>query len=40
MTVLMAASAALPATILGIFLALLQVFGGRAVKSAILGYLF
>ena len=40
MTVLMAASAALPATILGIFLALLQVFGGRPVKSAILGYLF
>jgi hypothetical protein len=40
MTVLMAASAVAPATLLGILLALLQVFGGRPLRSAILGYLF
>jgi His/Glu/Gln/Arg/opine family amino acid ABC transporter permease subunit len=40
MTVLMAASAVVPATVLGILLALLQVFRGRLVQSAILGYLF
>ena len=40
MTVLMATSAALPATILGVLLSLLHVFGGRLLRSAILGYLF
>jgi len=40
MTLLMATSAALPATILGVMLALLNVFGGRLTRSAILGYLF
>jgi His/Glu/Gln/Arg/opine family amino acid ABC transporter permease subunit len=40
MTVLMAASAALPATILGVLLSLLHIFGGRLVRSTILGYLF
>ena len=40
MTVLMATSAAVPATVLGVLLALLQVFGGRLVQSAIIGYLF
>jgi polar amino acid transport system permease protein len=40
MTALMAASAALPATVLGVALALMQVFGGRLVQSAIIGYVF
>ena len=40
MTVLMATSAVVPATILGVTLSLLQVFGGRLLRSAILGYLF
>jgi His/Glu/Gln/Arg/opine family amino acid ABC transporter permease subunit len=40
MTVLMATSAAVPATVLGVLIALLQVFGGRLVQSAIIGYLF
>ena len=40
MTVLMATSAVVPATILGVLLSLLQVFGGRLLRSAILGYLF
>ena len=40
MTVLMATSAVVPATVLGVLLALLQVFGGRLVQSAIIGYLF
>ena len=40
MTVLMAASAVVPATLLGILLALMHVFGGRLLRSALLGYLF
>jgi His/Glu/Gln/Arg/opine family amino acid ABC transporter permease subunit len=40
MTVLMATSAMVPATLLGVLLALLQVFGGWLLRSAILGYLF
>ena len=40
MTVLMATSAAVPATIFGVLLALLHIFGGRLMRSAILGYLF
>ena len=40
MTLLMAASAAVPATILGVLFALLQVFAGRLTRSAIIGYLF
>jgi polar amino acid transport system permease protein len=40
MTVLMATSAVVPATILGVLLALVNIFGGRLMRSAILGYLF
>src|SRR5689334_1914156 len=40
MTLLMAASSVVPATILGILLALAQVFGGYLVRSAVVGYLF
>src|SRR5437868_10365627 len=40
MTVLMAATAVLPATILGVMLALLQVFGNRLLRAAIIAYLF
>jgi His/Glu/Gln/Arg/opine family amino acid ABC transporter permease subunit len=40
MTVLMAASAVVPATFLGILLALSSVFGSRLMRSAIVGYLF
>jgi His/Glu/Gln/Arg/opine family amino acid ABC transporter permease subunit len=40
MTVRMATSAAVPATVLGVLLAPVQVFGGRLVQSAIIGYLF
>jgi polar amino acid transport system permease protein len=40
MTLLMAASAAVPATILGVLLALLQIFAGRLTRSVIVGYLF
>ena len=40
MTVLMATSAALPATVLGVLLALMQVFSSRLVQSAIICYLF
>lgn len=40
MTVLMAAASVVPATILGIGIALVQVFGGRFVRSCVLGYLF
>ena len=40
MTVLMASSAVVPATVLGVFFALLHIFGGRLARSAILGYLF
>ena len=35
MTVLMAATAVVPATIFGLVLALLQVFGNRAVRAAV-----
>ena len=40
MTVLMATSSVVPATILGVLLALLNIFGGRLMRSAMLGYLF
>jgi His/Glu/Gln/Arg/opine family amino acid ABC transporter permease subunit len=40
MTVLMAATAVVPATILGVVLALLQVFGNRALRAAVVAYLF
>ena len=40
MTVLMAASAVVPATAFGILLALAQVFGNRFARSAVVGYLF
>ena len=40
MTVLMATSAVVPATILGILLALSYIFGSRVMRSAIIGYLF
>ena len=40
MTLLMAAAAVVPATLVGILLALVQVFGNRFARSAIVGYLF
>jgi polar amino acid transport system permease protein len=40
MTVLMAATAVVPATMLGVLLALLQVFGNRAVRAAVIACLF
>jgi His/Glu/Gln/Arg/opine family amino acid ABC transporter permease subunit len=40
MTALMAATSVIPATILGVLLALLQVFGNRAVRAGIVAYLF
>ncbi len=40
MTVLMAVSAVVPATLFGILLALVQVFGGNFIRSIVLGYLF
>lgn len=40
MTVLMASAAVLPATALGVLLALMQVFGKRAVRGAVIAYLF
>src|SRR5260370_9197138 len=40
MTVLMATCAVVPATIVGVLLALLHIFGGRLMRPAILGYLF
>ncbi len=40
MTVLMAATAVVPATMLGVLLALLQVFGNRAMRAAVIAYLF
>ena len=40
MTLLMAAAAVVPATFVGILLALVQVFGNRFARSAIVGYLF
>ncbi len=40
MTLLMAVVAIVPATLLGIVLALLQIFGKRLARSAVMGYLF
>ncbi len=40
MTLLMAASAIVPATLCGILLALAQVFGNRFARSAVVAYLF
>src|SRR6516164_11539800 len=40
MTVLMAVTAAVPATILGVLLALLQVFGNRILRAGVIAYLF
>ena len=40
MTLLMAASAIVPATILGVLLALVQVFGNQYVRFVVVGYLF
>ncbi|MDR3538296.1 MAG: amino acid ABC transporter permease [Acetobacteraceae bacterium] len=40
MTLLMASAAVVPATLLGVLLALVQVFGRRAARSAVLAYLF
>ena len=40
MTLLMAAASVVPATILGVAIALVQVFGGRFVRSLVLAYLF
>ena len=40
MTVLMAVTAAVPATILGVLLALLQVFGNRVLRAGVIAYLF
>src|SRR5437763_12066195 len=40
MTVLMAATAVVPATIFGLVLALLQVFGNRVLRAAVVAYLF
>jgi His/Glu/Gln/Arg/opine family amino acid ABC transporter permease subunit len=40
MTLLMAGSSIIPATICGILLALAQVFGGQYVRSIVVGYLY
>lgn len=40
MTMLVAAAAVIPATVLGIVLALLQIFGGRIVRAGVVAYLF
>jgi polar amino acid transport system permease protein len=40
MTLLMASAAVVPATLLGVGLALVQVFGRRIAKSAVIAYLF
>jgi polar amino acid transport system permease protein len=40
MTVLMATTSVVPATILGVLLALLQVFGNRALRTAVIAYVF
>jgi His/Glu/Gln/Arg/opine family amino acid ABC transporter permease subunit len=40
MTALVAAAAVIPATVLGVLLALLQVFGGRLVRGGVVAYLF
>jgi len=40
MTALVAAAAVIPATVLGMVLALLQIFGGRVVRGGVVVYLF
>jgi len=40
MTALVAAASVIPATMLGLLLALLQIFGGRTVRGGVLVYLF
>jgi His/Glu/Gln/Arg/opine family amino acid ABC transporter permease subunit len=40
MTLLMAGSSIIPATICGILLALAQVFGGQSARSIVVGYLY
>jgi His/Glu/Gln/Arg/opine family amino acid ABC transporter permease subunit len=40
MTVTVAAAAVVPATVLGVLLALLQIFGGCVLRSAVVAYLF
>ena len=40
MTLLMAVVAVIPATLLGIAIALLQIFGSRFARTAVVGYLF
>ena len=40
MTALVAAAAVIPATTLGVLLALLQIFGGRTVRGGVVVYLF
>jgi polar amino acid transport system permease protein len=40
MTLLVSAAAVVPATVLGVVLALLQIFGGRVVRGAVVVYLF
>jgi His/Glu/Gln/Arg/opine family amino acid ABC transporter permease subunit len=40
MTLLMAVVAVIPATLLGIAIALLQIFGSRFARAAVVGYLF
>jgi His/Glu/Gln/Arg/opine family amino acid ABC transporter permease subunit len=40
MTVLMAGAAVVPATLLGVLLALAQIFGSKATRSAVVGYIF
>jgi His/Glu/Gln/Arg/opine family amino acid ABC transporter permease subunit len=40
MTLLMAVAAVVPATVLGVVLALIQIFGSRAARSAVAFYIF
>jgi His/Glu/Gln/Arg/opine family amino acid ABC transporter permease subunit len=40
MTLLMAATAVVPATLLGLALALAQIFGARAARAAVMAYIF
>jgi hypothetical protein len=40
MTVTVAAAALVPATVLGVILALVQIFGGCVLRSAVVVYLF
>jgi His/Glu/Gln/Arg/opine family amino acid ABC transporter permease subunit len=40
MTLLMAVAAVVPATVLGVVLALIQIFGSRAARSAVVFYIF